>query len=84
MEQKRDPTALTPTVEGMPKTECKLDESRALRRLLVRGLRREGAGKLCKEEPSDFTLGGELFSVALLCSAEEKSPLRPPATPPPA
>ena len=73
MEQKRDPTVLAPTVEDVSKANSQspapLDESRALRRLLVRGLRREGAGKLCKEEPSDFTLGAELFSVALLCSA---------------
>jgi len=57
----------------MPRTDsttpAALDESRVLRRLLVRGLRGEGAGKLCKEEPSDFTLGSELLSVALLCSA---------------
>lgn len=56
----------------MDKTEsapAPLDESRALRRLLVRGLRREGAGKLCKEESPDSTLWAELVSVALLSSA---------------
>src|SRR5215217_6572621 len=47
----------------------KLDRALGLRRLLVRGLRREGAGKLCKDEPSDFTLRGELVSISLLGSA---------------
>jgi hypothetical protein len=56
-------------VDSTDSAPAPLDESRALRRLLVRGLRRKGAGKLCKEEPSDFTLGAELFSVALLSSA---------------
>lgn len=55
-----------PGVVGAPSA---IDEPRALRRLLVRGLREEGARKLCKEEPSDFTLRSELLSVALLCSA---------------